>query len=94
MKHYSRHWNETRGDEYDSWGKATYFFEVGSDQRVVRQLEIDENGNVLSYDQWHSEDQFGRLAKDFDPVDMQPFEISPQAFEEAWSRNVPINRQS
>jgi hypothetical protein len=91
--HYCRLWDETRGDEYDSWGRATYFFELGSDQRVVRQLEIYENGNVLSYDQSHPEDQFGGLAMDFDPVDMQPFEISPQALEEAWSRNVPTNRR-
>jgi len=36
---FQRRWEESRGDQFASWGAATYYFEVGPDGRPVRQVE-------------------------------------------------------
>ena len=51
-KYYKRKWNETRGDKFDSWGTSMWYFEIGENQYITRQIEIYENGNRLKY---HSE---------------------------------------
>jgi hypothetical protein len=42
MARYRRRWTETRGEEFDAWRAATYV--------VLEQIEICDDGHVLSYD--------------------------------------------
>jgi hypothetical protein len=64
MKYYRYRWNESRGDMYDHWGHATYYFVV------VEQAEVYDNGCVLLHDENHPHDEFGMLADQrFEPVE-------------------------
>ena len=56
MKYFKRNWNETRGDQYDSWGKSVWFFETDNNGEVLRQIEVYDNGKVLKYDNQNIED--------------------------------------
>jgi hypothetical protein len=44
-----------------AWGQFTRYREVGEDLRPVRQVDVFENGNLLSYDRTHWVDDFGML---------------------------------
>lgn len=55
---YRRARNELRGDAYDVWGTATYYFWV-LDGVVEQQVEVYENGTILAYDRYHTEDDYG-----------------------------------
>ena len=46
---FKRRWEETRGDEFASWGAATYFFEVSDDGWPSRQIEVYDHGPTLRY---------------------------------------------
>ena len=59
MKYFKRNWNETRGDQYDSWGKSVWFFETDCNGEVFRQIEVYDNGKILKYDKQNIEDEFG-----------------------------------
>ena len=54
-KYFKRKWNETRGDEFDSWGTSIWYFEIGPDGYPIKQIELYENGNRLKY---HSKKNF------------------------------------
>jgi hypothetical protein len=85
MRRYKRPRNEPRGDKYDHWGKATYFFEADDQGVVSRKVEIYEAGQVLRYDQEHSKDDFGMLAdQELQLGDFEPYRISREEFETAW----------
>lgn len=58
-----RHWNETRGDQYDAWGTSWWYFEVGTDGWVTRQIEQYNSGMQLRYGPEHEDDEFGGLAQ-------------------------------
>lgn len=58
---FKRRWDESRGDQFDSWGAATYFFEVGDDGRPMRQVEINDDGPSLRYGPDRTEDEYGQL---------------------------------
>jgi hypothetical protein len=45
-----------------TWGRFTRHLEVGEDLRAVRQVDVFENGNLLSYDRDHWVDDFGMLS--------------------------------
>jgi hypothetical protein len=94
MRYYHQPWNERRGDEYDNWGTSTWYFEVGEDKWVSRQIEIYENGTVLHYDQKYLEDQYGFLSDmQVDGKHLVDFvEITAGQFEEVWSSRPPFNR--
>ncbi|HEY3496075.1 MAG TPA: hypothetical protein VGK73_15360 [Polyangiaceae bacterium] len=86
LRYFKRRWDEPRGDEHDSWGSSTWYFEVNDDGYPVRQLEQYELGTVRKYDKIHSDDELGGLSEvalDFD--EFRPFEIDAAAFEAAWS---------
>lgn len=73
MNYYKRNWNETRGDQYDSWGKSVWFFET------------DNNGKVLKYDNHYIEDEYGRLAEQsLDLNEFVEFKIEKREFENIW----------
>jgi hypothetical protein len=93
-KYYKWFWDESFEGDYDQWGTSTYFMEVGTDLYAARQLEVYENGNVLSYDGSHNVDDFGMLCDQrISDSNIQEFEISQGEFEEVWQTKTPINRQ-
>lgn len=81
-----RHWNELRGDEYDTWGASWWYFEVDDKGRVLRQIEQYDSGVRLCYGEQHIEDEFGGLSQI--PLDLSQTgytAISSHDFEAAWS---------
>ncbi len=95
MRYFKRPWNETRGDENEDWGTSTWFFEVGPDFYITRQIEVYEGGQALKYDKGHLEDAYGGLgegALDLGRDGFLPFEIDATEFERAWQTTKAINR--
>ncbi|MFI1770315.1 hypothetical protein [Thalassobellus citreus] len=85
MKYFKRNWNETRGDQYESWGKSVWFFETDNNGEVLRQIEAYENGKVLKYDNQNIEDEFGGLAdQNLDLTEFKEFSIEKEEFENKW----------
>ena len=93
MKHYRRPWDEPRGDQFDEWGTSVWYFEVGDDDVVLRQIEVYENGTVITYDADHPHDDYGGLSQvPLDPDEFAPFRISAVEFENVWDSTTPLNR--
>ena len=93
MRYFKRRWNESRGDEYDSWGASTWYFEVGDDGYPVRQLQEYEGGAILKYDAGHMDDEFGGLGDQLlDLGEFAAFEVDRTEFEITWSSSVARNR--
>jgi hypothetical protein len=44
-----------------NWGRFTCYLEIGDDLRPVRQVDVFEDGHMLSYDRVHWIDKFGML---------------------------------
>jgi hypothetical protein len=86
-RYFKRRWDETRGEDHDTWGRGTWFFEVGSDGNIVRQLEVYDDGPMLRYGPDHKEDEYGGLGQgNLEALeDWSPRGISSTDFEEAWS---------
>ncbi len=86
MKYYKRNWEETRGDEFDNWGKSIWYFETENSGLPTKQVEVYENGKILKYDQTKLEDEFGGLGdQELDLNEFSEFEITEQEFEKIWS---------
>ncbi|WP_066376867.1 MULTISPECIES: hypothetical protein [unclassified Anabaena] len=89
-------WDESLGGDFDAWGTSTYFLEVmavGKDLYATRQIEVYENGNVLSYDNQHCADNYGMLCdKPLERKDLQEFGITQAEFEAVWNNKTPLNR--
>ena len=84
-KYYKRNWEETRGDEYENWGKSIWYLEIDKEGYAMRQIEKYENGKKLKYDLKNIEDEFGGLSDQ--PIDLEEFvnlEITKDEFEEQW----------
>ncbi len=90
-------WEETRGDNFDDWGFSTWYSETDEELYSLRQIEVYDNGNVLTYDEQHLNDEFGFLAeKSIDIEDLKEsntLEISKAEFEEKWSTLKSLNRK-
>ena len=85
MRYYKFHWNESRGDQYDSWGTSNWFIEVGEDLYPNRQIEIYENGKKLKYSNDKLEDEFGGLSdQKFNESEFDCERSSEQEFEKLW----------
>ncbi|WP_299797155.1 hypothetical protein [uncultured Maribacter sp.] len=85
MKYYKRNWNETRGDQYNSWGKSIWYFETNNNGEVLRQIEAYDNGKVLKYNNQNIEDEYGRLAdQNLDLTEFVEFSIEKEEFENKW----------
>lgn len=86
-RYFKRRWDETRGDEFDSWGAATYFFEVDASGWPTRQVEVYDAGPTLRYGPDHEEDQYGQLGQaQLDALeDWTPWAISSEEFEQVWA---------
>lgn len=85
VRYYKRRWEQGRGDQFDAWGPADYYFEVDDGGAVLRQIEVYSHGAVLRYDPGHVKDEFGQLAdQPLDLVAMEPYVTDKAAFERAW----------
>ena len=85
MNYFKRNWDETRGDQYDSWGKSVWFFETDNNGEVLRQIEVYDNGKILKYDNQNIEDEFGGLAdQNLDLTEFNKFTIEKEEFENKW----------
>ena len=88
MNYYKRYWDETTGDELTNlWGTSTFYFETDSDNNVVRQIQLFENGKSLKYDAEHLDDNFGGLSDQ--PLDVEEFEefkTTQSDFENIWQQ--------
>ncbi len=92
MRYFKRRWDESRGDDHDSWGLSTWYFEAGEDGYPVRQLEKYDGGAILKYDETHSDDEFGGLGDQaLELEDFAPFEIDRATFEDEWSSTTARN---
>jgi hypothetical protein len=73
-----------------AWGRFTRYLEIGEDLRAVRQVDVFENGNMLSYDRGHWVDAFGMLAEGRINRNRRQWlwgqfeEIDARAFERVW----------
>lgn len=86
MKYYKRKFEEIRGDEYNDWGFATYFFETDNEGFPLRHIEAYENGKILKYSKENDADEFGFLAdQQLDISDFKDFEITEEEFLENWN---------
>ena len=85
---FRRRWEESRGDSFDAWGAATYFFETDADGSPTRQVEVYDAGPTLRYGPGHTEDDIGHLgyATLNGPEDWTPYGISREEFEAAWGQ--------
>ena len=94
MRYFRREWSESRGDDYDDWGRSIWFFETDDLLLPLRQFEEYANGNRLRYDATHAEDEFGALGQGRvfpDDDDETQYEISADVFEDRWNRGRRIN---
>ena len=93
LRYFERSWDESRGDEYDSWGRSTWYLEVGDDGYPARQLERYESGVVLKYDGDHPDDEFGGLGdQSLDLDEFADHEIDRLTFENVWASSDAKNR--
>lgn len=87
MRYLKRHWNERRGDEFDSWGTSTFYFEVDDELWSTRQIIEYENGILLKYSEQKTFDEFGGLAdQQIEYEEYIPFEIKKEIFEDKWNQ--------
>lgn len=85
MRYFKRKWNETRGDEYSSWGFSMWLFETDINGLPIRQIEIYDNGRILKYDKNKPFDNFGQLGQhELDLKEFSDFEISKEEFNITW----------
>jgi hypothetical protein len=90
MKYFKRKWDESRGDEFDSWGTSIWFLEIREDKYPTRQIELYENGNRLKYHSDKTFDDYGGLGdQTIDLDEFEKFEIQKNEFELEWSKSNP-----
>jgi hypothetical protein len=83
-KYYFWHWDESTGNEIDHWGTSDWYFEIGVDGYVSKQLEIFASGDALYYGDDHIEDKYGMLSEGkFELLDEGEKEITQSEFEKA-----------
>jgi hypothetical protein len=94
VNHYfKRHWDEPRGDQFDSWGQSLWLFETDGEFWPMRQIVQYDCGVVHKYDGQHSVDQYGGLAdQPLDPEAFAPYRIDQREFEDAWRELRATNR--
>jgi hypothetical protein len=90
VRYYLRRWAESRGDEFDDWGGANYYFETDDLGAVLRQAEVYLAGQILRYDATLVEDTYGGLSeKPLDLIEFEAYASSKEAFDEVWPPGAP-----
>jgi hypothetical protein len=93
-RYYFWHWNESTGDDIDHWGTSDWYFEIGEDGYVSRQLELFASGHSLYYGEDHLEDKYGMLSEGkFELLGEGEKEIDASEFEQVFS-NTKFNNLS
>ena len=94
MKYFKFHWNETRGDQYDSWGTSMWYLELDETFYPNRKIEVYQNGMRLKYDSDKIEDKFGMLGDQAVSIEeinqMKATEIAAFEFDEEWGIVVKL----
>ena len=68
-------------------GTSTWYFEVGEDNYLTRQLTIYQNGKICRYSENNLEDEFGGLSDQvFDERDFEGEVIDKDSFEMLWKQ--------
>ncbi|WP_211236783.1 hypothetical protein [Sporocytophaga myxococcoides] len=89
-RYFKRKWNETRGDEFDSWGTSIWYFEVEDNGYAVKQIELYDNGNRLKYHLDKRFDDYGGLgSQPLDLDEFKEFEINQDEFDFEWNKSNP-----
>ncbi|BBM02054.1 hypothetical protein [Microbulbifer sp. GL-2] len=94
LTYYKRVWEETRGDEYSSWGTSVWYFAICKRSGITReQIEVYENGNACFYDEdTNLHDQYGGLSEiPFDLNEWKAYEISQLDYEHLKRTTTFIN---
>jgi hypothetical protein len=95
MRYFKAYWDESRGDEFDSWGRSWWYFETDDTGNVLRQIEKFESGVILRYDESHIEDQYGGLAEKplvIEEIGMGGSSMTEAEFEQEWTAGGALNR--
>jgi len=88
-RYFKRKWDETRGDELDSWGTSIWYFEIGTDGYPSKQIEVYESGNRLKYHSEKKIDDHGSLGDQaLDLEEFQGYEINKEEFEIEWKKST------
>ncbi|OEK00687.1 hypothetical protein BFP97_03820 [Roseivirga sp. 4D4] len=89
-RYFKRNWQETRGDEFDSWGTSVWFFEVDDHNFPTRQIEVYQNGKRLRYDSKNPFDDYGQLSDQaLDLEEFKELEIRQDQFQLEWEKPEP-----
>lgn len=90
-RYFRRRWEESRGDDFDTWGPATYLFEVDDEMWPIRQIEVYDAGPVLRYGPEQFEDAYGSLGDQAlgEPDEWSEWEISATQFDRLWEHSGP-----
>jgi hypothetical protein len=73
-----RPWDETRGDQFDAWGRSRWLFETDEAGNVLRQVELYDGGQRLRYDENRREDLYGGLSEQpLDPSVLRRLKSTP-----------------
>lgn len=95
MRYARFRWDEDRGDMFATWGGSWWYFEIGPDGYVRRQIEVYDSGVRLRYGHDNLCDHFGSLSQAHESeLDRPPDqELTAEGFEAVWSEgpwyNVP-----
>ncbi len=84
-----------RGNGFDYWGHATYWYEMRDDGYAARQMEVYENGVVLKYDSSHLKDEYGFLSDQ--PLELEKYgvlEVAADVFEAEWAKVDAVNQHA
>ena len=81
---------------YEWGGYPTYWLEVNEVGNFEREIHEYPNGNILSYDKTHRQDEYGvRTTDDIDDYGFWiPYEITKEEFEHEWDAISPLNRKT
>lgn len=95
-RYFRRRWDESRGDQFSSWGPAVCLFETDGSLSALRQVEVYDGGQRLRYGPGHLADEFGSLAEGavFGPQDdPTEYEIASAQFDSEWSQGRRVRRE-
>src|SRR5688500_182439 len=96
MKRYFKYrWNESRGDEYDSWGFSSWYNEFDEVFFTLRVIQVYDNGTILKYSEEYIDDEFVGLAEWSQSleelIDCVLIDISQEEFESVWTSSKALN---
>lgn len=86
-RYFRRRWDDARADAWSAWGPSWWLFETDGEGKVLRQLEVYEDGPALRYSDEHPSDQYGARSSVtclWELEDWGEFEIDRATFESLW----------